>query len=153
MLYYDRIDFSEGIDVSKTSASKDYIICQYQYFLDKGFNCKPVVCNWCHDVLIISQNRNYIAILNIHGVDYGCIINEISKSEATDLEGNAYLSKESESSQNIIFLYGAEKINKEIIVFGKIEVEKFKFHHRQNLILLEGVDIDNISISSMVSSG
>ena len=52
-----------------------------------------------------------------------------------------------------IFLYGAEKINKEIIAFGKIEVEKFKFHHRQNLILLEGVDIDNILISSMVSSG
>ena len=109
MLYYDRIDFSEGIDVSKTSASKDYIICQYQYFLDKGFNCKPVVCNWCHDLLMMSQNLNYIAILNIHCVDYGCIINEISKSEAIDSEGNAYLSKESESSRNIIFLYDVYK--------------------------------------------
>ena len=27
MLYYDRINISESIDVSKTSASKDYIIC------------------------------------------------------------------------------------------------------------------------------
>ena len=79
------------------------IICQYQYFLDKG---NPVVYNGCHDVLMMSQNLNYSVILNIYGVDNGCIINEISKSEAIDLEGNTHLSKESESSQNIIFLYG-----------------------------------------------
>ena len=35
MLHYDRIDVSEGIDVNKTSASKDCIICHYSYFLDK----------------------------------------------------------------------------------------------------------------------
>ena len=29
MLYYDRIDLSEGIDVSKTSASKECIIGHY----------------------------------------------------------------------------------------------------------------------------
>ena len=29
MLYYDRIDVSEGIDVSKTSASKECDICHY----------------------------------------------------------------------------------------------------------------------------
>ena len=38
MLYYDRIDLSEGIDVNKTSESKDCDICHYWYFLDKGFN-------------------------------------------------------------------------------------------------------------------
>ena len=32
MLYFDRIDVSEGIDVNKTSASKDYDICNYWYF-------------------------------------------------------------------------------------------------------------------------
>ena len=37
MLYYDRIDVSEGIDVNKTSESKDSIICHYWYFLDQGF--------------------------------------------------------------------------------------------------------------------
>ena len=37
MLFYDRIDFSEGIDVNKTRGSKEHIICYYQYFLDKGF--------------------------------------------------------------------------------------------------------------------
>ena len=29
MLYFDRIDVSEGTDVNKTSASKEYVICHY----------------------------------------------------------------------------------------------------------------------------
>ena len=38
MLYYNRIDVSEGIDVNKTRESKKCDICRYWYFLDKGFN-------------------------------------------------------------------------------------------------------------------
>ena len=34
MLYYDKIDVSEGIDVNKTSASKECNICHYWYFLN-----------------------------------------------------------------------------------------------------------------------
>ena len=34
MLYYDRIDASEGIDVNKTGASKECDICHYWYFLN-----------------------------------------------------------------------------------------------------------------------
>ena len=37
MLYYDGINVSEGIDVDKTSKSKECDICHYWYFLDKGF--------------------------------------------------------------------------------------------------------------------
>ena len=37
MLYYDRIDVFEGIDVNITSVSEEFIICHYWYFLDKGF--------------------------------------------------------------------------------------------------------------------
>ena len=37
MLYYERIDVSEGIDVNKTSASKECIVCHYSHFLYKGF--------------------------------------------------------------------------------------------------------------------
>ena len=29
MIYYDRIEVSEGIDVSKTSASKECDVCRY----------------------------------------------------------------------------------------------------------------------------
>ena len=34
MLYYDRIDVSEGIDVNKTNASKECDTCHYWYFLN-----------------------------------------------------------------------------------------------------------------------
>ena len=34
MIYFDRIDVSEGADVNKTSASKESDTCHYQYFLN-----------------------------------------------------------------------------------------------------------------------
>ena len=37
MLYFDRIDVSEGIDVNKTSASKECDICHYWYFSKISF--------------------------------------------------------------------------------------------------------------------
>ena len=42
MLYFERIDYSEGIDVYKTSASKECNICHYWYFLNKGFKFQQV---------------------------------------------------------------------------------------------------------------
>ena len=38
MLYYDRIQVSEEIDVNKKSKSKKCDVCHYWYFLDKGFS-------------------------------------------------------------------------------------------------------------------
>ena len=81
MLYYDRSDFSEGIDINKTCESKEFDICHYCYFLDKGFEFQPDVCNGCQDVLLMSMNLCDIAILNLHFSDYCCIIKEISTSE------------------------------------------------------------------------
>ena len=37
MLEYDRRDISEGIDISKTNASKECGICHYWYFKNIGF--------------------------------------------------------------------------------------------------------------------
>ena len=50
MLYYDRIDVSEGIDVNKTSKSKESDICHYWHFLNKGYKFQPNVCNRCRDL-------------------------------------------------------------------------------------------------------
>ena len=44
---------------------------------------------------MISMNLSNIAILNIRGVDYCCIINRISQNEAIKLLRNADLNKES----------------------------------------------------------
>ena len=37
MIYYDRIDVSEGIDVNKAIDSKKRDVCYYLYFLNKSF--------------------------------------------------------------------------------------------------------------------
>ena len=37
MLYYDRIDVSDCIDIHKISDLKECIICHHCYFLGKGF--------------------------------------------------------------------------------------------------------------------
>ena len=85
MLYFDRIHVSEGTDVNKTSESKECDVCHYWYFLNKGFKFQPNVCNRCHDLLMMSMNLNDIAILNIRGSNYHCIISGISKNEAINL--------------------------------------------------------------------
>ena len=80
MPYYDRIEFSEGIDINKTSASKECDICHYWYFSYKGFKFQPYVCNRFHDLLMMSTNLSDIVILNIKGFDYCCIDSGISKN-------------------------------------------------------------------------
>ena len=86
MLYFfDSSDFSEEIDVSKTSASKECNICHYWYFLNYSFKFQPNFWNRCHDLLMMSVKLSNIAILKIKGSDYHGIIILISKNEAIGL--------------------------------------------------------------------
>ena len=96
MLYFDRIDVSEGNDVHKTSESKECDICHYWYFLDKGFKFQQKVCNECHDILMVSLNLGNIAILNIKSAEYPCIVRRISKSESINVMENANLTEKGE---------------------------------------------------------
>ena len=57
--------------------------------------CQPNVCNRCHYLSMMSINRSDIAILNIKGSDYRCIISLISQNEAIKLMQNADLTKKS----------------------------------------------------------
>ena len=95
MIYYDRIDVSEGIDVNKASKSKECDICHYWYFLNKGFKVQLNVCDRCHDILMMSINLSGIANLNIKSADSWCIISGISKSEAINLMQNIDLTEKS----------------------------------------------------------
>ena len=47
-----KIDVLEGIDINKTGASKECILCHYWHFKDLGFKFEPAACNKCHDVLM-----------------------------------------------------------------------------------------------------
>ena len=42
MLQYEKIVISEGIDVNKTSASKECELCQNSFFKDIGFKYKDM---------------------------------------------------------------------------------------------------------------
>ena len=95
MLYYDGIDVTEGIDVNKTSTSKECDICHYWCFLSYSFKFQWNFCNRCHDLLMMSINLSDIAILNIRGSDYCCIISLISKNEAIKLMQNTDLTGKS----------------------------------------------------------
>ena len=51
MLEYDRTDILEGIDINKTSASKESDICHFWYFKDVGFKYEPDLSYSCDDLI------------------------------------------------------------------------------------------------------
>ena len=81
MLWYQKIDISEGIDINKTNSSKECELCHYWFFKDIGFKFEDHVCNKCHDLLTIAYSLKVIAILNAKGNAYRCILIGISKNE------------------------------------------------------------------------
>ena len=62
MLEYDRIDISEGIDVNKTSLSKECDICHYWYFKDIGFRYEQYLCNGSHDLMQKATSFNMLLL-------------------------------------------------------------------------------------------
>ena len=91
MLQYKKISVLEGIDVNKTSASKECKLCHYWYFKDVGFKFEPHVSNKCHDVLMTAYELKNIAMLNVKGVHPWCILRGISRDEAVNRLNNSVL--------------------------------------------------------------
>ena len=131
MLYFSRIDISEGTDVSKTSASKECHICHYWYFSNKIFKFQPNVCKRCHDLLMIFMNLSDIAILNIKGFQYHCIISGISYNGAINLMRNINYT---EKGRGLLIIKIKDHIKKWVKMFGDIKVEKIKFYHYKSNI-------------------
>ena len=78
---YEKIGASEGINVNKTSASKECELCRYWFFKDVGFKFEEHVCNRCHDLLTMTYSLKNIAILSAKGATFRCILMGISKNE------------------------------------------------------------------------
>ena len=91
MLRYQKIDVSEGIDVNKTSASKECELCHYWLFKDIGFKFEEYVCNKCHDVLTIAHFLKDAALLSAKGNTYRCILTGISKNECLKRLNNSVI--------------------------------------------------------------
>ena len=83
MLEYDRIDLSEGIDVNKTSNSRECSFCHYYYFLDINFNYQKYLCDGCHDSM---QN---LAIVYSDSNAYRICFTFMDLNEATYLLNNS----------------------------------------------------------------
>ena len=88
MLEYDRIDISEGIDVNKTSLSKEYDICHYWYFKDIDFKYEPYLCNGCHDLMQKTMSFNDVAITYVKGNAYRIQFWYMSKNDAIRIMNN-----------------------------------------------------------------
>ena len=93
---------------------KNVMFATIVFFFNYIFKFQPNLCNRCHDLLMMSINFSDIAILNIKGSGYRCIISSIRKNEAINLMQSAAFP---EKKWNII------KIGKEILTFGNIKIE------------------------------
>ena len=82
MLRYQKINVSEGIDVNKTSESKECELCHYWFFKDVGFKFEEHVCNRCHDILTMAHSLESITILNTKGTTFRCLSMGITKNES-----------------------------------------------------------------------
>ena len=70
MLEYDKTDISEGIDVNKSSNSRECSLCHFWYFINKNFNYRKYICNGCHDMSVKTVNIENLAIVYSKGNAY-----------------------------------------------------------------------------------
>ena len=69
-----KIDVSEGINVNKTSASKECELFHYWFLKDVGFKFEECICNRCHDLLTMAYSLENIAILKSKGTTFTIIL-------------------------------------------------------------------------------
>ena len=67
------------------------MICHYRYFKDIGYKYEPLVCNRCHDLLMVVYDLNDFMILNIKCVGFRCYVFNMSKSDAINPLNNSVL--------------------------------------------------------------
>ena len=66
------------------------MICHHWLF-NHGFKFLYYACNDCHNLTMLSVNISDIAIITMKNVGYGCVIHNISKYEAINLQKNYFL--------------------------------------------------------------
>ena len=86
-----KYDISEGIDVNKSSNSKDSSLCHFWYFIDKNFNYEPYLCNGSHSMSMKVVSIKSSAIIYSKGNAYRVNFAFMSISDATKLMNNSNL--------------------------------------------------------------
>ena len=62
MLYYDRVGIHGGIDVAKSSNSKECTIRHY-WFFNHVFEFQDSICNDYHDLMIVLLSLSKVLIM------------------------------------------------------------------------------------------
>ena len=70
MLEYNRIYISEGIDIKKTNASKEYKVVVIGTFKDIGFKYERYLCSGCHGLMQRAVSFKNVAIVYVKGGAY-----------------------------------------------------------------------------------
>ena len=91
MIEYDRNDLDEGIDINKTSNSRECSLCKFYYFLNKNFNYKRHICDGCHDTSLKAISMQNIAIIYHNGHTYRVNFAFISRNDALNLMKNSII--------------------------------------------------------------
>ena len=91
MLEYDRIDFSERIDIKKTNAWRECKIFHYWYFKDIGFKYEPHLCNGCLGLMQKAVSFNDVAIIYVKESTYRIHFWYMSKNDAINIMNNSNL--------------------------------------------------------------
>ena len=91
MLEYDRIDTFEGIDVNKTSSSKECDICHFWYFKSISFKHEQYLCNGCHDLMQKAMSFNNVVIVYVKGSAYRINFWYMSKDDVIIIISNSNL--------------------------------------------------------------
>ena len=87
----DRIDISEGIDINKANASKEYKSCHYWYFNDIDFKYEPYLCNGCHGLLQKAICFNDVTIVYVKRSGHRTHFWYMSKDDALSITNNSNL--------------------------------------------------------------
>ena len=65
MSVYEKINISDGIDLDMSDKSKECMLCNYWYFLDKSFSYGPYLCGGCYNMMQKCNKLKNIAIVHI----------------------------------------------------------------------------------------
>ena len=109
MLEYDKIDISEGIDVNKTSLSKECDFCHYWCLKDIDLKYEKYLCNCCHDLMQEAMSFNNVAIVYVKRSAYRIHFWYMSKDDAINImNGSDLLIKMVFYKKNFFIIYKNE---------------------------------------------
>ena len=78
------------------------MICHYWCFKHIGYKFDPYVCGKCHDTFIMGYELENIAMLNVKGVDYKCVLWNMTKNDGINSLNNSKL--DDKGTSNICIL-------------------------------------------------